>query len=105
MPTSGWPARHRPNLWGMSKTWEERVASAYAEAESDPDGLLDAIERLTAPLDADDPLRPFEIASAHDYVGREAEAIPLYRRALDLGLAGEQRLRCVTMPMSALSCR
>jgi len=86
----------------MPTTWEERVASAYAEAESDPDGLLGAIELLTAPLGADDPLRPFEIASAHDYLGREAEAIPRYRRALELGLSGEQRLRCQIQLASSL---
>lgn len=102
MPTSGCPAQQGPNLSAMSKTWEERVAAAYAEAERNPDGLLDAIARLTAPLDADDPLRPFEIASAHDYLGREAEAIPLYRRALELGLSGEQRLRCQIQLASSL---
>ncbi|TFD28157.1 tetratricopeptide repeat protein [Cryobacterium lyxosi] len=30
----------------------------------------------------DDPAAIFEWASVHDFLGREAEAIPLYRRAL-----------------------
>jgi hypothetical protein len=77
----------------MSRRWEERVAAACVEVEGDQEGLLEAIERLTATLDLDDPLRPFEVASAHDYLGREAEAILLYWRALELGLSGEQRRR------------
>lgn len=35
----------------------------------------------------------YEVAGLHDMLGREAEAIPLYQKAVSLGL-GEASLRC-----------
>ncbi|WP_104190948.1 tetratricopeptide repeat protein [Cryobacterium sp. Y82] len=44
------------------------------------------MQALVAERRDDDPAAIFEWASVHDFLGREAEAIPLYRRALELGL-------------------
>lgn len=58
-------------------------ASASELADLD---VLAAIDALVAERDPDDPAAVFEAASARDYAGLEAEAAPLYRRAIDLGL-------------------
>ena len=44
------------------------------------------MQALVAERHDDDPAAVFEWASVHDFLGRGAEAIPLYRRALKLGL-------------------
>lgn len=66
--------------------WSSRVAAVWADAATRPEGEVEAaIEALVAER-PDDPVAVFELAGARDYVGREAEAEPLYRRALELGL-------------------
>ena len=42
-----------------------------------------------------DALAEFETACAHDREGREAEAVPHYERALDLGLPAAERRRAL----------
>lgn len=39
----------------------------------------------------DDPLVQYQAAWSHDVLGLESEAVPLYERALELGLEGEDR--------------
>ena len=54
-------------------------------------GLLQLIEHPThAELH-------YEVAGLHDMLGREAEAIPLYQKAVSLGL-GESSLRRTVLP-------
>lgn len=64
-----------------------RVATVWADAGrlAEPE-VEAAIESLVAERPADDAIAVFELAGVRDYVGREAEAEPLYRRALELGL-------------------
>lgn len=44
----------------------------------------------------------FELALFHDNNGREAEAIPHYEAALELGLSGETRAECMAWLASSL---
>lgn len=44
----------------------------------------------------------YERGGEHDTAGREAQAIPLYEQALDAGLAGELRARCLLQLGSSL---
>ena len=71
----------------MTDTWEQRVAAAWAAAPDMAElDLVAAIDMLVSERPADDPLALFEAAGARDSAGLEAEAEPLYRRALELGL-------------------
>lgn len=72
--------------------WTERVAAVYARASALSEAEVEAaIEALVAERPADDPLALYELAGVRDFVGREAEAEPLYRRALELGLPENDR--------------
>lgn len=76
--------------------WEGRVAAVWADAASRSDEELEAaVEALVAERPDDDPLAVFELAGVRDYVGREVDAEPLYRRALELGLPEPQRSRAI----------
>ncbi len=54
-------------------------------ALEDEQATIDYFERLRTQF-PDEPTVVFETAGAYDTAGREAEALPLYRRALTLGL-------------------
>ncbi|WP_432033834.1 tetratricopeptide repeat protein [Streptomyces antibioticus] len=80
----------------MNDDREDRVTAAWAAFEAYPreraadfravvDALVDA---LVAALPPDSPLGPFGRACAWDSTGRSDRAVPLYREALDRGLAG-----------------
>jgi hypothetical protein len=72
------------------------VAAVWADAGSRPEAEVEAaIETLVVERDRDDVIAVFELAGVRDYVGREAEAEPLYRRALELGLDEPQRGQAV----------
>ncbi len=45
----------------------------------------------------------FEYASALDFLGKETEAIPLYQRALELGLSGKKKTQAEIQLGSSLS--
>lgn len=80
--------------------WESRVAAAWASM--DRIDIVQRMQALAAELDPADPVGPFELAGAYDATGREAEAIPLYERALAAGLCGERRRRAVIQLASSL---
>jgi tetratricopeptide (TPR) repeat protein len=61
-----------------------------------------AMTRLTAELPPDDPIVPFERASAYDSTGRSDLAVPLYRQALGSGLTGLRRRRAIIQLASSL---
>lgn len=67
--------------------WNDRVAGVWADAPRH--AASSVVKRIDALVDErpdDDPVALFEAASARDYADREADAEPLYRRALDYGL-------------------
>ena len=73
----------------MSDDWElrvERFWSSASDDEHEAEATLRAMKSLVAERPADDAAAVYEWASVHDYLGREAQAVPLYRRALLLGL-------------------
>ncbi|MFI6853363.1 tetratricopeptide repeat protein [Streptomyces sp. NPDC050416] len=78
----------------MNQDWEDRVAALwdrfddYAETEEDEARFRADVDALVAELPEGSPLRPFERACAWDSTGHSDQAVPLYREALDLGLAG-----------------
>ncbi|MGC3000818.1 tetratricopeptide repeat protein [Streptomyces sp. G35A] len=75
----------------MNSDWEDRVTAAWAAlddyAEDDAPAFRAVIDALVAELPPDSPLGPFEQACAWDSTGHSDRAVPLYRRALDGGLA------------------
>ncbi|WP_338538733.1 tetratricopeptide repeat protein [Janibacter terrae] len=87
----------------METDWEDRVAAVWAAAEATtPEAMLDAMRALVEERPADDPDAPYEWASVHDYLGRETEAIPLYRAALDSGLSEPRRAQGIIQLASSL---
>ncbi|WP_350349737.1 tetratricopeptide repeat protein [Agromyces sp. G08B096] len=83
--------------------WQTRVDAVWRDANAlGDDAVLERIAALAAELPADDPRGPFELAGAYDSAGREAEAEPHYRRALESGLGGRQRVECLIQLASTL---
>lgn len=77
----------------MNQDWEDRVAALwgrfddYAEEEEDEARFRAEVDALVAELPEGSPLGPFEQACAWDSTGHSDKAVPLYREALELGLA------------------
>jgi tetratricopeptide (TPR) repeat protein len=89
----------------MSASWDDRVAAVWAAAGSGSIGADETISRvdaLAAERPASDPAAAFEAASARDFADREAEAEPLYRRAMSLGLREPRKSRAVIQLASTL---
>lgn len=87
----------------MTEAWDVRVAAAWSSADQlSPTALLSAIRNLAGERDEADPSALFELASAYDFVGREADAVPLYRAALEAGLAGNRERQAVIQLASSL---
>jgi len=49
-----------------------------------------------------DPDALYEWASVHDFLGREEDAVPLYRAALDCGLSGDREPQAIIQLASSL---
>jgi len=87
----------------VTGTWDDRVAQVWAEAENlSDDVVLSRIDALVEERGEADAAAAFEAASVRDYLGYEAEAAPLYRRALDSGLAGPRRPQATIQLASTL---
>ena len=87
----------------MTGDWYERVSAVWASAGELADlDVVAAIDALVAEREPDDPAAAFEAASARDYAGLEAEAEPLYRRAIELGLDAATLPRAVIQLASTL---
>ena len=87
----------------ITADWERRTAAAWASFDQhDADGFVLLIERLAGELAPQDPAGLFERAGSLDSVGRTAQAVPLYREALEGGLAGDRRRRAVIQLASSL---
>lgn len=87
----------------MTLDWDNRVAEVWATSDERDDAAnITLIERLASELPAGDPRALFELAGAFDAAGQEADAIPLYRQALDAGLQPDRRRRAVIQLASSL---
>jgi len=83
--------------------WERRLARLWASIDEDSEQeFLAAMETLLAELPGGDPIAAFERASALDSTGHPDRAVPLYREALDHGLAGQRRRRATIQLASSL---
>lgn len=87
----------------MTENWQTRVSAVWARASELADlDLLAEIDALVAERPEDDAAAVFEAAGARDYLGQEAEAEPLYRRALELGLDEQRKPQAVIQLASTL---
>ncbi|VXB60222.1 tetratricopeptide repeat protein [Nocardioides sp. AX2bis] len=87
----------------MTEAWDVRVAEVWSSAdEFSAKALLAAIRDLADERGEGDPSALFELASAYDFVGRETDAVPLYRAALDAGVAGSREPQAVIQLASSL---
>lgn len=83
--------------------WEARVAQLWAMIDSyDADAFIARIDALVAELPPGSAAGLFERASAQDSFGHPDRAVPLYRAALDAGLAGTVRRRAIIQMASSL---
>jgi len=83
--------------------WEARSAQAWARFDELPEAeFLASMEKLVAELPPDDPTGPFELGGAFDATGHSDQAVPLYAKALDLGLNGIRRRQAVIQMASSL---
>jgi tetratricopeptide (TPR) repeat protein len=83
--------------------WQKRVDEAWAsfDERSDDDNVA-LFDQLANELPAGSPVGWFERASVRDATGHEDLAVPLYRRALELGLGGDRRRQAVIQLASSL---
>ncbi|MEU1970564.1 tetratricopeptide repeat protein [Microbacterium sp. NPDC019599] len=81
--------------------WEDRVAAAWAADVTDAERIA-LIDALAAERPEGDAVALFERAGARDSAGLEAEAEPLYRRALDAGLDEDRRVQAVIQLASTI---
>jgi tetratricopeptide (TPR) repeat protein len=83
--------------------WQQRVDDLWASFDDhDEEAFLARMEALASELPDDSPEAAFERASAFDSTGHSDRAVPLYRRALELGLDGPNRRRAVIQMASSL---
>jgi len=94
-------------IWeaGGVDDWERRIAGAWASVDDYDDREEEFrahIDALAAELPEGDPRAMFERACAWDSTGHSDRAVPLYRSAIDHGLAGYRRRRAVIQMSSSL---
>jgi hypothetical protein len=83
--------------------WEQRLSDLWASIDDHgEEEFVRKMERLVAELPADSAVGAFERASSFDSTGHSDLAVPLYRRALELGLQGQRRRRAVIQMASSL---
>lgn len=82
--------------------WQKRVDAVWADTTLNNAEVIDLIDALAAELPADDAIALFESAGARDSAGLEAQAEPLYRRALALGLPESQRAQATIQLASTI---
>jgi tetratricopeptide (TPR) repeat protein len=85
--------------------WEQRITEAWASIDSyegREEEFRALVDSLASERPEDDPVAAFERAGAWDSTGHSDRAVPLYRQALDHGLAGYRRRRAVIQLSSSL---
>jgi tetratricopeptide (TPR) repeat protein len=81
---------------------ETRIAAGRAlEKEGSEQEAIDYFRKLVKEV-PDNARVEFEFAGAYDFAGFEADAIPHYRRAIELGLSGEDLPRVYVQLGSSL---
>jgi tetratricopeptide (TPR) repeat protein len=83
--------------------WEQRVSDLWDSFDDlGEEEFLARMEALAGVLPPDSSRAAFEQASAFDSTGHSDRAVPLYRRALELGLDGRLRREAVIQLASSL---
>ncbi|TYB39283.1 tetratricopeptide repeat protein [Actinomadura chibensis] len=83
--------------------WERRVDELWATFDDhEPEDFLARMKELTGELPAGDATAHYELASAHDSIGNEAEAAAHYRQAFAAGLTGPRRRQATIQFASTL---
>ena len=87
----------------MTAAWDPRVDAFWESADDTrPEDMLHAMAALVAERPDGDADAVYEWASIHDFLGREADAIPLYTAALDAGLREPRRRQAIIQLASSL---
>jgi tetratricopeptide (TPR) repeat protein len=92
----------------VNADWEARVDQTWASNACVPDDetaetqFRARVDRLVEELPAGSAIGLFERACAWDSTGHSDRAVPLYRRALEIGLSGLRRRRAVIQLASSL---
>jgi hypothetical protein len=92
----------------VTADWEERIHQTWASfADVNDDDTAEAefrarVDRLADELPPGSAIGFFEQACAWDSTGHSDRAVPLYRRALEIGLTGLRRRRAVIQLASSL---
>jgi tetratricopeptide (TPR) repeat protein len=82
--------------------WEQRVDALWAEVDAhEPDAFVARMDELAREA-PDEATAAYERASAYDSTDRPAEAVALYREALERGLDGGRRRQAVVQLASSL---
>lgn len=83
--------------------WEKQLAELWGSLdERDPDDFVTRLDGLAAELPDESAVAAFERACARDSTGHPDLAVPLYERALELGLEGIRRRRATIQLASSL---
>lgn len=87
----------------ITPDWERRIAELWTAFDDlEPADFLAKVEALTGELPPGDAVAEYELASAHDSIGNEAEAAVHYRRAFEAGLDGTRRREATIQYASTL---
>ncbi|TYK42972.1 tetratricopeptide repeat protein [Actinomadura decatromicini] len=83
--------------------WERRIDELWDTFdEYEPDEFLAKVKELAGELPDGDATAQYELASAHDSIGNEAEAAIHYRQAFAAGLTGPRRRQATIQFASTL---
>jgi len=84
--------------------WQHRIDAVWEAAAGGlvDDEVIARIDALAAERGPDDAEAAVERAGARDSAGRPDEAVPLYRRALELGLDDDRRAQATIQLASSL---
>ncbi|MCE4024504.1 tetratricopeptide repeat protein [Microbacterium sp. Au-Mic1] len=84
--------------------WQERIDAVWEAASGGlvDDEVITRIDAIAAERGPDDAEAAFERAGARDSAGRPDEAVPLYQRALELGLDDDRRAQATIQLASSL---
>jgi tetratricopeptide (TPR) repeat protein len=83
--------------------WEQRLAALWASLDDhSEEDFIAKMEELLAELPADSAVAAYERGSAFDSTGHSDLAVPLYREALERGLAPDRRRQAVIQLASSL---
>ena len=103
MPDETMNVRHVEDDVEAADDYDRRSDALWATIDEHEEDVFRAkVDELVAGLPADSPVAAFERACAFDSTGHPDEAVPLYRRALELGLDGLRRRRAVIQLSSSL---